>query len=199
MGWTFSRAKIIASVLALGTVAGCHSSSESRSPLPPGLFRITASGRDGAGAGRYRVFDDGRCAFSITIGPDASGAPFAFGNAVFEREAQADCTRFLQALAPTLGFKGALPAAAPVDQLLVGITILGTSQSRVSGNPDLPSSFASDPPGPWLVTKLFLADGEGEVYLNLDVRDGRGEFSYKDEDYASVVVSELARVLLPRK
>ncbi len=33
--------------------------------------------------------------------------------------------------------------------------------------------------------------------MNINVRDGIGEFSLKDEDYAKVVVRELAKVLLP--
>ena len=54
------------------------------------------------------------------------------------------------------------------------------------------------PPGNWTAMKLFLADGEGEVFLNINARDGVGEFSIKDEDYATIVVTELAKVLLPK-
>ena len=46
--------------------------------------------------------------------------------------------------------------------------------------------------------KLFLAGGEGEVFLNINAREGLGEFSIKDEDYATIVVTELAKVLLPK-
>jgi hypothetical protein len=48
------------------------------------------------------------------------------------------------------------------------------------------------------VGKLFLADGAGEVYLSLNERDALGEFSLKDDGYAVIVVTELARILLPR-
>ena len=40
---------------------------------------------------------------------------------------------------------------------------------------------------------------KGEVFLNLDVPDGLGELSVKDEDYAVIVVTELAKVLLPER
>jgi hypothetical protein len=48
------------------------------------------------------------------------------------------------------------------------------------------------------VTKLFLADGKGEVFLNLNAAEHIGEFSVKDEDYATIVTTELAKVLLRR-
>jgi hypothetical protein len=56
----------------------------------------------------------------------------------------------------------------------------------------------SQPPGSWTVTKLFLADGKGEVFLNLNAAEHIGEFSVKDEDYATIVTTELAKVLLRR-
>ena len=49
------------------------------------------------------------------------------------------------------------------------------------------------------MTKVFLADGEGEVFLNLNPKEEIGEFSVKDEEYGSVVVTELAKVLLPAR
>jgi hypothetical protein len=55
----------------------------------------------------------------------------------------------------------------------------------------------SKPPGHWTTGKLFLADGDAEVFLNLDSEEGIGEFSIKDEDFADVVIRELAKVLLP--
>jgi hypothetical protein len=81
------------------------------------------------------------------------------------------------------------------DRLSAAIAILGTNQSR-SNNGPIAGGFTSKPPGSWTATKLFLADGEGEVFMNLNARDGFGEFSIKDEEYATIVVIELAKVLL---
>ena len=55
--------------------------------------------------------------------------------------------------------------------------------------------LCANPPGNWIVTKAFLADGTAEVYLNLDPADGIGEFALKDEEYAQTVLRELETVL----
>jgi hypothetical protein len=70
--------------------------------------------------------------------------------------------------------------------------------SGLKRKPESGASFSPTPPGDWTVEKLFRADGEGEIFLNLNERDGVGEFSLKDSDYAAVVVTELAKIFLPR-
>jgi hypothetical protein len=47
----------------------------------------------------------------------------------------------------------------------------------------------------WIHTKLFFGDDQGEVFLNLNPRTGRGEFSLKDSDYGNYVLAQLARVV----
>jgi hypothetical protein len=63
--------------------------------------------------------------------------------------------------------------------------------------------FGTKQPGNWTALKIFLGDGdqEGEFFLNLNPRTGRGQFSMKDPDYGDLVLGELARVLseLPRR
>ena len=124
-------------------------------------------------------------------------ARFFFTGATLSRRAGSDCSEFLEALAPTLGFTGEMPTVGAVSKLDASVAVLGQNQSRASKNAEVAGGFTSNPVGTWLVTKLFLADGEGEVFLNLNPDDGAGEFSLKDEDYATVVVTELAKVLLP--
>jgi hypothetical protein len=76
------------------------------------------------------------------------------------------------------------------------VALLGVHQSRGHRDPEVGGSFSSNPPGSWTATKLFLNDGEGELFLNVSASEGMGEFSPKDEGYASVVVRELAKILL---
>ena len=141
------------------------------------------------------------CEFEIVIGDakPADEAPVAFAAASIVRHPGFDCTDFLRALAPALEFKGPLPSPQSVQRLDGSIAVLGSKLSRRSAHPEDAAGFTSAPSGPWLSTKLFLADGEGEVFLNLDVPDGLGELSVKDEDYAVIVVTELAKVLLPER
>jgi len=116
---------------------------------------------------------------------------------MLRRQPRSDCTKFLRRVAKELALSGSLPRPPAVEELECSIVILGTSQSRVE-EPEIGPSFWPTPSGNWTAGKLFLADGEGEVFLNLNERDGIGEFSIKDEDYAAIVVTELAKILLPR-
>jgi hypothetical protein len=90
-----------------------------------------------------------------------------------------------------------LPAPSPQQRLDATVAILGTNQSRSSVGENEGGGYSSGPPGHWMTTKLFLGGGEGEVFLNLNEAEGAGEFSIKDPDYATTVVTELAKLLLP--
>jgi hypothetical protein len=173
----------------------------SAAPMPalrPGMFRIVETSATPDGGTRY-VADasDGAkaCSFEIVIGKAKTTASgfFGFAPAAIVRRPRADCATFLKALAPQLGLRGKLPAPRPADKLTASVAVLGVNQSRDSASPE--GGFSSRPPGNWTVTKLFLAGGEGEVFLNLDAADHIGELSVKDEDYATIVMTELAKVL----
>jgi hypothetical protein len=76
----------------------------------------------------------------------------------------------------------------------------GTHEAHTTkplGEDAIGGTFTSSKPGDWIALKLFLADGEGEVYMNLDPVAGQGEFAAKDPEYAEVVLRELARVFGP--
>jgi len=139
------------------------------------------------------------CRFQIQQEPSRSsgGVPFRLAKVSLRRQPGSDCTEFLGRVAKQLDFAGSLPRPAPEDELQGSVVILDTDQSR-SEEPEIGASFSSTPPGNWTVEKMFLVDGEGEVFLNLNERDSVGEFSLKDSDYAAVVVTELAKILLPR-
>lgn len=57
--------------------------------------------------------------------------------------------------------------------------------------------FSASRPGNWTAIKLFLGQGdqEGEVFLNINPKFRKGQFSMKDPDYGDLVLTELAKVL----
>ena len=113
------------------------------------------------------------------------------------RRAGADCTALLRRVATQLALSGCLPTPLPVDEISGSFVTLRYRQSRTY-DPELGPTFSSTPAGTWTTGRVFVADGGGEVFLNLNERDGIGEFSIMDEDDADVVVNELAKILLPR-
>ena len=64
------------------------------------------------------------------------------------------------------------------------------SQARGGG-------FSGNPPGNWTALKLFFGEGdqEAQIFLNLNARIKKGQFSMKDPDYGDLVLVELAKVL----
>jgi hypothetical protein len=140
------------------------------------------------------------CQFEIVIAKSnpATDAPFSFADAALVRRPASDCTALLRAVAQHIGFKGELPKPTLTDRLAATVAILGRNQSRKAGRGEVAGGFSSTPAGHWTVTKLFLADGDGEVFLNINAQERVGEFSIKDEEYATVVVTELAKILLPK-
>jgi hypothetical protein len=168
------------------------------SPLPRGGFRLRSRPGGADGTARYLAEAPPGCSFGIEIGQTAASAdPIGFASGALVRRPDSDCTSFLTALAHELGFQGELPSPKPVDRLDCSLAVLGRNLSRSTQQAQFAGGFAAEPAGNWTSTKLFFGDDEGEVFLNLDPVEGVGEFSLKDEDYASVVVTELAKILLP--
>jgi hypothetical protein len=190
-------------------VCGCSGAASREVPplslaqLGPGAFRLSDLGATASGT-RYLASAEAAppstCQFEVMIEKiqPMGDAPFSFAAASLVRRPGSDCTTFLGALGKHLGFRGELPVPGPVDSLAASLAILGSNQSRSADKGEVAGSFSSSPAGHWTATKLFLADGEGEVYLHINLREGVGEFSIKDEGYATVVVTELAKILLPK-
>lgn len=131
--------------------------------------------------------------FVISIANSSpSGERFSFSKGAIKHVAGSQPQQFLERLSLALGGKGKVPSAMNVDILPFDIAVLGTRQSRAPG---AGGGFTSRPQGDWITMKIFLAQGTGEVYLNLNSAKGIGEFSVKDEDYAEVVLRELRSVL----
>ena len=96
-----------------------------------------------------------------------------------------DLRKLLQATRPAVRSK-------KVSELPFDGVILGRNYSR-----DATSGYNAEPAGNWTVMKIFLPKGsdDGEVFLNINRIDGKGEFSIKDSDYGDYVLNALAKVL----
>lgn len=119
---------------------------------------------------------------------DSSG--FAFTSWTLYPVAGSVARPLLTALAKAHNIPDTIGASPRSDSLLVDVALLGinAAQSR-------DGSFGASNTGDWIAAKLFFADGEAEVYLNLNPQRHRAEFSVKDEEYGALVVRELARIL----
>jgi hypothetical protein len=82
------------------------------------------------------------------------------------------------------------------QELRLTVGILGNRLTR--GPADRGQVFAGEfsnaQPGSWLVTKLFLGEGEAEVFLALNAKEGSALLIKKDPEYGEAVVAECARL-----
>lgn len=123
--------------------------------------------------------------------PD-SVTPVVRGN--LRRVSGADGRPFTQALAKAFSADTVLGSVAEVDSLLIQVAVLGLRLLHASGKSVYAGEFTADRPGDWIVTKLFLAGGEAEVFLALNPKSGEAELFVKDPDYANSVIAEFARL-----
>lgn len=170
--------------------------------LWPGAFRLLESRTlaDGSLRSVADASDDSRhCQFEIILKPgtDRADGLFQISTVALVRRPATDCRDFLGTLARALQYDGPLPHVTPKRRIVAPISISGEGMLRVE-HEDY-ASFEDGPDGTWLVGKLSLTEGGGEVYFNLDRTNAIGEFSIKDEGYAEEVVSKLASILLPAK
>lgn len=186
-------------LLLAATLAGCAGENE---PPPPGpgslVFKLEPVDAKKPGrVGWLATYEGGGkvARFRIELLSEPKGASLpTFVRCSLTREPGSDGSVLLRDLARALG--GRVPAPGPgVETLDVAAALLGRDLSRGGKGNLVAGTFGSEPKGPWLATKLFLGDGEGEVFLNLDPVGGYGEFSMKDPEYGTSVVRELARLL----
>ena len=138
---------------------------------------------------------EARFRIELTLKEPKQGNPFTFGAGAFFHEEPSDPVVLLEEIAQALEAKQVRPGDSRTNKLSFTTAILGRNLSRGPGKDLLAGSFTSDPKGDWIAVKVFVADGEGEFFLNLNSRKGQGEFSIKDPEYGDVVVRELAKVL----
>ncbi|MCI0349312.1 MAG: hypothetical protein L0Z53_07800 [Acidobacteriales bacterium] len=129
--------------------------------------------------------------FTIELERDREsiGHGMTFGKGRFRSQAGSDASIFLERLKTALEAKRAPKKVTKVARLPFDFVVLGEQLSRSS------NGFSGEPRGDWIAVKLFLADGEAEVYTNLNPAIGKAEFSIKDSDYGDAVLAELAKVL----
>ena len=140
----------------------------------------------------------GKAQFLITmqLKQPSGSSPFSFSKGSFERVQGSRPSEFLKQLSAALAAQKPRLSKSKLKKLPFDMAILGTGLSRAGGSGQLSGgAFAAKPSGSWIATKIFLAGGEAEVFLNLDPVSGIGEFSIKDEEYGDTIVQELSRVL----
>jgi hypothetical protein len=125
-------------------------------------------------------------------GPKAGDIPIAFAGGKFIAVKGSDNSALLEDLKSALDARQIPMNSTRIAELPFDAAILGEKQSRTSTG-----AYSANPPGDWVLVKLFLPkDGdEGAVYLNLNPILGKGEFSIKDSDYGDYLLKEFAKVL----
>ena len=131
----------------------------------------------------------------LSLPPPKGDAPLAFTTGTFYRVPGSDPWPLLKVLATAMEAKRIARPKRRLNQLSFTAALLGQNLSRGVGKGQSVGGFTSEPRGGWIATKVFVADDEGEFFLNLNPDTGQGEFSIKDPDYGDVVVRELGKVL----
>jgi hypothetical protein len=139
-----------------------------------------------AGVARFKI--------RMILKKPSGDSPIAFSKGAFLREKDSQPSEFLRQIAKALEAEGTGTGEPKVDVLDFTVGLLGQRLTRGSGPDQFAGGFTSEPPGDWIATKVFVADGEGEFFLNLNPKEGIGEISIKDSDYGDIVLQELARV-----
>jgi len=126
----------------------------------------------------------------------ASAPQFSFAQAMLRGGGGSAPTAFVDELAAALEATS-WPHREHSDSLTFEVGILGENLSSGAGGADgraIAGEFLDSPPGDWLVTKLFLLNGEAEVFLALNASEERGLLIKKDPAYAVDVVAEFQRL-----
>ncbi len=132
-----------------------------------------------------------RFQISLVLKKSSGVPPFSFSKGTFIRVNDSQAEEFLRQVAAVLEAKP-VKAGKKVDRLDFTVAILGQGLSRSADQ--IAGGFTSEPRGDWITTKVFVADGEGEFFLNLNPKQGVAEISIKDPDYGDIVLSELSRI-----
>jgi hypothetical protein len=106
-------------------------------------------------------------------------------------------TTFLEALADALEAGSDWPDRPAAREIALDVGVLGDSLARGIEDREgtiLAGEFTDARLGPWLLTKLFLKEGEAEVFLALAATERRGLLIMKDPEYGRDVVAEFARL-----
>ena len=157
IGLALAPLVLVLGSLGLPSTTVASTTPDAKEPLAPGTFHLERLPPGADGTAAYRAFTgaDQHCEFVVRLkqGTPAQTAPIDFASASLERREATDCTQFLRALAPDLGFSGPLPTLTPTQSITMEAAVLGTHQSRSHG-PD--GGFSSKPPGPLAALEAVL-------------------------------------------
>jgi hypothetical protein len=137
--------------------------------------------------------------FDLDLGPrrPASSRDFSFAHGVLHGGGGSAPDAFLKALAEALEAGAPWPGRAAAVEMPLDVGILGDSLARGALDQKgrvIAGEFTDARPGSWLVAKLFLKDGEAEVFLALSATERLGLLIKKDPEYGPDVVAEFARL-----
>jgi hypothetical protein len=216
--------KVVLGLAAVTLLAGCRERAvDAARPPGPVRFRIEDQGAVKRHDGETRIWlathqmegKTARFQIKLTVKPAKPDELLAFTSGVLYREPKSDSSALLLELARALDARRVPPSPRQKEgQLPFTAAILCQGLSRSQGEPttlirtaknqpselagtgaEIAGSFNRKPKGTWIATKVFVADGEGEFFLNLDPAGGIGEITLKDSDYGDIVMKELAKVL----
>lgn len=136
----------------------------------------------------------------FTFGPErpSSQGGFTVAPGVLRRQSTESGAELLRAIAAALGAAPPGSDESSVAELTMDVGVLGRNLAMAPatvGGTTFGGSFTDRPSGPWTLTKVFLAGGEGEVFLGLNAKESRALLLPKDPDDASAVVQEFGRLL----
>lgn len=132
--------------------------------------------------------------FQIEFGPRGGGtdpaAPLPTGGGKFVAETDSDPMPLLNGLKKLLQAKQLPTRVKKAEMLPFNYSVLGEHESR-----SLDGIFSVTPSGNWMTTKVVLANGKAEVFLNFNSVVHKAELSVKDPSKGDLVLSELAKVM----
>jgi len=111
------------------------------------------------------------------------------------REPQSEPSAMVADLAKVLQARRPPAPGNQLDRLPLNVSLLGQNLVRNTGASTPESAFTPGDGGTWIAAKVFVAEDEGEFYLNLDPAAGIGEIVPKGPRYGDIVTRELAKIL----
>ncbi|QOY90658.1 hypothetical protein [Paludibaculum fermentans] len=204
------RTVIVASLVLLFLLGGCKGKGSAAEILDPyipdeasvpfDLEPITGSVGQQCWLATYTA--DGKTAkFRIELGPaealaadpnNKAASEFKFGKGRLVPQPGSEPAALLAALQKTLEAKAPPKPVKHKSALPFEYVNLGAHLAQLPGG-----GFGEKSNGHWTAMKLFLGKGEqeSEVFLNLNPKLRKGQFSIKDPEYGDLVLAELAKVL----
>ena len=179
-------------VVALSIVVGSCTRSE-LTPFPGGADRVPLAMRrvgDSVWELSYRTqHGESRLRVRPQIRTVPDSIPFASATWTLYAVPGYSPRTLLSALATAHGTPDTVILTSPRDSLRLDVSLLAVDAARNSEG-----AFGRAGTGSWIAAKLFFADDEGEVYLNLNPARNEAEFGVKDPEYGPVVLRELGRL-----